>query len=65
MRLKKRTFALIFYFVLLVLPIYWMLTMSLRSNADILSTFSYFPSDITFKNYIKIFTDSSWYSGYT
>jgi glycerol transport system permease protein len=27
--------------------------MSLRSNADILSTFSLYPADITFGNYIK------------
>lgn len=64
MKIKKRTIALIFYFVLLMLPIYWMLNMSLRTNADILTTFSLYPKDITFANYIKIFTDSSWYSGY-
>ncbi len=62
--MKKRTIALLFYFVLLLLPIYWMLNMSLRTNADILSTFSLFPRDITLDNYIKIFSDKSWYSGY-
>ncbi|MBF0377118.1 MAG: carbohydrate ABC transporter permease [Desulfamplus sp.] len=64
MKIKKRTIALIFYFFLLMLPIYWMLNMSLRTNADILGNFSLYPKDITFANYIKIFTDSSWYSGY-
>lgn len=64
MNINKRTIALSFYFILLMLPIYWMLNMSLRTNADILSTFSLYPKDITFANYIKIFTDSSWYSGY-
>jgi len=64
MKIKKRSIALIFYFVLLMLPIYWMLNMSLRTNADILSNFSLYPKDITFANYLKIFTDSSWYSGY-
>lgn len=64
MKVKKRTIGLIAYFILLVVPIYWMLNMSLRSNADILSNFSLYPTDITFKNYIKIFTDRSWYSGY-
>ncbi|MCJ8501699.1 carbohydrate ABC transporter permease [Desulfatitalea alkaliphila] len=64
MRVRKRTLALAAYFFLLVLPIYWMLNMSLRSNADILSTFSLYPVDITFNNYIKIFTDSGWYMGY-
>jgi glycerol transport system permease protein len=64
MKIRKRTFALLFYFVLLVMPIYWMLNMSLRSNADILSTFSLYPANITFENYIKVFTDPTWYSGY-
>lgn len=64
MKFQKRTIALIIYFVLLMLPIYWMLNMSLRTNADILSVFSFYPKEPTLSNYIKIFTDESWYSGY-
>ena len=47
-----------------MLPIYWMLNMSLRTNADIMNSFSLIPTNITFQNYMKIFTDVSWYSGY-
>jgi glycerol transport system permease protein len=47
-----------------MLPIYWMLNMSLRTNADIMARLVFFPTDITFDNYIKIFTDPAWYSGY-
>ncbi|MDM8537458.1 carbohydrate ABC transporter permease [Desulfobacterales bacterium HSG17] len=61
---KLKTFGITFYFILLLLPIYWMLNMSLRTNADILGTFALYPSNPTLSNYIKIFTDSSWYSGY-
>ncbi len=57
-------FGLALYLLLLLLPIYWMVNMSLRSNADILSTFALFPERLTFANYVKIFTDPSWYSGY-
>ncbi len=64
MKIKKRTIGLLIYFALLLAPIYWMLNMSLRTNADILSNFTLYPKHITFANYIKIFTDSSWYSGY-
>jgi len=64
MKFQKRTLGLILYFILLLLPIYWMLNMSLRTNADILSIFSFYPSHPTIENYIKIFTDESWYSGY-
>jgi len=62
--MKKRTVGLLIYFGLLLLPIYWMLNMSLRTNADILGTFSLYPAAPTLTNYLKIFTDESWYSGY-
>ncbi len=64
MTIKKRHIGLIFYLFLLFLPIYWMLNMSLRTNADIMNTFSLIPTNITFQNYMKIFDDPSWYSGY-
>lgn len=64
MKVRKRHLALLFYLFLLFLPIYWMLNMSLRTNADIMANFSLFPTSITFENYLKIFSDPSWYSGY-
>jgi glycerol transport system permease protein len=64
MKVKKRTIGLIIYLGMLLLPIYWMLNMSLRTNADILGYFALYPKDITFVNYMKIFTDPSWYMGY-
>jgi glycerol transport system permease protein len=64
MKVKKKTIGLVIYLGLLLMPIYWMLNMSLRTNADILGYFALYPKDITFVNYIKIFTDKSWYSGY-
>ncbi|MGH6945524.1 MAG: carbohydrate ABC transporter permease, partial [Geminicoccaceae bacterium] len=63
-RSRIGTIGLVLYLVLLLLPIYWMLNMSLRSNADILGSFSLVPQDLTLANYIKIFTDPAWYSGY-
>ncbi len=64
MIIRKRTIGLLLYFGLLLLPIYWMLNMSLRSNADILYNFALYPTNPTFANYIKIFTEEAWYSGY-
>ncbi len=64
MRPRKGTIGLILYFLLLLLPIYWMFNISLRTNADILSEFALYPADPTFANYMKIFTDPAWYSGY-
>lgn len=62
--MKKRTVFFVLYLCLLMLPIYWMLNMSLRTNADILNSLAFYPKNITFANYVKIFTDSSWYNGY-
>ncbi|ETW96955.1 MAG: hypothetical protein ETSY1_24505, partial [Candidatus Entotheonella factor] len=64
MRLRWRTVGLILYLAFLLLPIYWMLNMSLRTNANILGEFSLYPTQLTLANYIKIFTDPAWYSGY-
>jgi glycerol transport system permease protein len=64
MKIEKRTVGLIIYLILLLLPIYWMFNMSLRTNADIMARLSLYPSSPTFENYVKIFTDQSWYSGY-
>ena len=64
MRIRKGLVGLIIYFGFLLLPIYWMLNMSLRTNADILGAFSLYPANPTLANYAKIFSDPSWYSGY-
>lgn len=64
MKSKSRVIGLAIYLIFIFLPIYWMLNMSLRTNADILGSLTLYPTDPTFANYIKIFTDSSWYSGY-
>ncbi|TKB25083.1 carbohydrate ABC transporter permease [Desulfopila sp. IMCC35006] len=52
------------YIFFLLLPIYWLVNMSLKTNDEILSMFTLWPQDLTFANYKVIFTDASWYSGY-
>jgi glycerol transport system permease protein len=52
------------FLVFLLLPIYWMADMSLKTNGDILGAFTLFPAHPTFENYRTIFTDPSWYGGY-
>jgi glycerol transport system permease protein len=63
-RQHLKTSALALYILFLMLPIYWLLNMSFKTNQEILSTFSLWPQDFTLDNYITIFTDASWYSGY-
>ena len=52
------------YIILLMLPIYWLVYMSFKTNVEITSTFTLWPRDFTLRNYAVIFTDPSWYSGY-
>jgi glycerol transport system permease protein len=52
------------YIVFLMLPIYWLLNMSLKTNEEILNAFTLWPENLTFANYITIFTDPAWYMGY-
>jgi glycerol transport system permease protein len=64
MGFKPKHIGLIVYIVFLLLPIYWLLNMSLKTNQEILSTFSMWPDNLTFANYATIFSDPSWYIGY-
>ena len=52
------------YIIFLMLPIYWLINMSFKTNREILSTFTLWPENPTLQNYAVIFTDASWYSGY-
>lgn len=52
------------YILFLMLPIYWLLSMSFKTTNEILGGFSMWPREFTFASYYKIFTDSTWYSGY-
>jgi glycerol transport system permease protein len=47
-----------------MLPIYWLVSMSFKTNAEIISDFTLFPAKFTLQNYVTILTDASWYMGY-
>ena len=50
----------VFYLVVLMLPIYWLIKMSLQSNTDIMSGLTLFPRNPTFEKYLEIFNDPTW-----
>ena len=64
MKFEKKYIGLIVYVVFLLVPIYWLLNMSLKTNQEILSGLTLFPKELTFANYAVIFSDPAWYSGY-
>lgn len=59
-----RPMFLALYLVFALLPIYWMVNMSFKTNEEIVSSFTLFPTHFTFANYQTILTDPSWYMGY-
>jgi len=63
-KVKTSTVVMVLYLVFLMLPIYWLLNMSFKTNTEIVSTFTLWPSNPTLDNYRTILTDPAWYSGY-
>ncbi|MFK7745163.1 MAG: carbohydrate ABC transporter permease [Roseobacter sp.] len=63
-RINKSALIMGLYLLFLMLPIYWLLNMSLKTNTEILGSFSLWPQTFTLENYAKILTDESWYIGY-
>jgi glycerol transport system permease protein len=64
MRIKTSAIVMTVYLLFLLIPIYWLINMSLKTNTEIVSTFSLWPQNLTFQNYITILTDPAWYMGY-
>jgi glycerol transport system permease protein len=52
------------YIFVLLLPIYWLVNMSFKTNEEIISSLTLYPHAPTLNNYYIIFTQSAWYSGY-
>ena len=63
-RVKGSVVVMTMYLLFLMLPIYWLLNMSLKTNTEILNSFTLWPADLTFANYATILTDPAWYMGY-
>ena len=55
---------LICYGIYLVLPLYWLVSMALRSNAEITGTFSVLPQAPTLQNFAEIFANPVWYQAF-
>ncbi|MDN3516260.1 carbohydrate ABC transporter permease [Aquisalimonas lutea] len=64
MRIRTSHIGLAAYLIFLILPLYWMINLSLQPNHEILGSFSLYPERYTFQNYITLVTDASWYGSY-
>lgn len=56
--------APIIYVTLLMVPVYWLVTMSLKTNAEIAGGLTLVPRAPSVANYQYIFSDFDWYFGY-
>lgn len=61
---RIRVLVMSLYLLFLMVPIYWLLAMSFKTNTEIVAGFTLFPRDFTLQNYVTILTDPSWYMGY-
>jgi glycerol transport system permease protein len=62
MRLRRVVLGV--YLLASIVPIYWLIGMSLKGNEEILGAFTTFPRNPTWSNYATIFTDPDWNQGY-
>ena len=52
------------YILFLMVPVYWLVNMSFKTNADVLSGLSFVPPHPTLDNYRRIFTDPDWHASF-
>ena len=56
--------VLVLYSVYLLVPLYWLFTIAIRKNADIVSNFQLCPATPTLANFAEIFSNPVWYQGF-
>ena len=62
--MSGRRIILISYLVFLMLPIYWLINMSFKTNTEITSGMSVFPLHPTLINYYEIYNNPAWSGGF-
>ncbi|MEM7079975.1 MAG: carbohydrate ABC transporter permease [Pseudomonadota bacterium] len=61
---RGATIILVAYSVYLCLPLYWLATIALQDNADVLGAFSLWPERPTLDNFAEVFTNPVWYEAF-
>jgi len=60
----RNSFVPAIYVGFLIVPIYWLIIMSLKTTREIESSFTPYPQAPTLENFEFIFSDPAWYFGY-
>jgi len=61
---KLRAIVPTLYIIFLMIPLYWLVNMSFKTNNEIYGVFNLLPHAPTLDNYKVIFGDATWYRGY-
>jgi glycerol transport system permease protein len=61
---RGRAIGIGLYLLVLMLPVYWLLNMSFKTNGEIMSGLALWPARPTLANYAHIFRDPAWYTGF-
>ena len=64
MKRSLTRWVLVIFSIYLVLPLYWLLSMAIQSNADIVGEFSVLPGSPTWANFAEIFSNPVWYQAF-
>lgn len=63
-KIRTRHVVMVLYLAFMLIPIYWLIKMSLQTNREIMGAFTLWPQNPSLDNYMTILTDRSWYIGY-
>lgn len=61
---RAKNIGITLLILLWLMPVYWLLNMSFKTNQEITGSLTLWPHDFTLANYAVIFSDPSWYSGF-
>lgn len=61
---RQASLAPAIFFALILVPIYWLIAISLQTPGSLAGAFQLVPADLTVSNYLFILTDPDWYWGY-
>lgn len=61
---RRSHVAPIAYVLFLLVPLYWLITMAFKSNAEIAGQLTLWPQAPTMRHFGVIFSDSAWWMGY-
>ena len=61
---QKASVAPAIYVLLLMIPVYWLVIMSFKTNGEIFASMTVWPQAPTISNFTLILTDPDWYFGY-